>query len=80
MQCDVLHSSISDHSIVFCTFKGGVKKLPPKVIEYRCCKRYNKEAFLRDLSNIPWSVIEGARDAHDAVYLFSKELQKTMHR
>ena len=29
VQCDVLHSSISDHSIVFCTFKRGVRKLPP---------------------------------------------------
>ena len=35
-----------------------------------CYKRYNKEAFLRDVSNIPWSVIEGARDADDAVYLW----------
>ena len=43
---------------------------PCKVIEYRCFKNYNKEAFLHDLSIIPWSVIEGARDADDAVYLW----------
>ena len=35
-----------------------------------CYKRYSEEAFLRDVSNIPWSVIEGARDADDAVYLW----------
>ena len=70
VQSDVLQSSISDHSIVFCTIKGGVKKLPPKLLEYRCFKSYNKEAFLRDLSNLPWSIIESANDVDDAVFLW----------
>ena len=70
VQSDVLQSSISDQSIVFCTIKGGVKKLPPKLLEYRCFKNYNKEAFLRDLSNAPWSIIENANDVDDAVYLW----------
>lgn len=69
-QSDVLQSSISDHSIVFCTTKGGVKKLPPKLLEYRCFKNYNKEAFLRDLSNTPWSIIESANGVDDAVFLW----------
>ena len=70
VQSDVLQSSISDHSIVFCTIKGGVKKLPPKLLEYRCFKNYNKEAFLHDLSNTPWSIIESANDVDDAVFLW----------
>ena len=70
VQSDVLQSSISDHSIVFCTLKGGVKKFPPKLLEYRCFKNYNKEAFLRDLSNTPWSIIESANDVDDAVFLW----------
>lgn len=67
---DVLQSSISDNSIVFCTIKGGVKKLPPKLLEYRCFKNHNKEAFLCDLSNTPWSIIESANDVDDAVFLW----------
>ena len=70
VQSDVLQSSINDNSIVFCTIKGGVKKVPPKLLEYRCFKNHNKEAFLRDLSNTPWSIIESANDVDDAVFLW----------
>ena len=70
VKSDVLQSSISDHSIVFCTIKGGVKKFPPKKLEFRCFKNFNKEAFLRDLNNTPWSIIESANDVDDAVFLW----------
>ena len=48
VQCDVLDSSISDHNVIFCVVKGGVKKLPPKVFEYRSFKSYEKKAFIKD--------------------------------
>ena len=44
--------------------------MTPKLLEYRCFKNYNKEAFLRDLSNTPWSIIESANDVDDAVFLW----------
>lgn len=43
VQCDVLDSSISDHNVIFCVVKGGVKRLPPKVFEYRSFKSLNCE-------------------------------------
>ena len=70
MLSDVSQSSNSDHSIVFCTIKGGVKNLPPKLLEYGCFKNHNKEAFLRDLSNTPWSIIESTNDVDDVVFLW----------
>ena len=74
VQSGVLDSSISDHNVVFCTIKGGVKKLPPKVFEYRCFKNYDKEAFLEDLNNVPWSAIESTNDVDDALFLWESLL------
>jgi len=60
----------SDHSVVFCTIEGGVKKLPPKVFEYCCFKNYDKDAFLKDLNYVPWSIIESTNDVNDALHLW----------
>ena len=72
VQCDVLDSSISDHNVIFCVVKGGVKKLPPKVFEYRSFKSYEKKAFIKDLEQVPWSIIEGVGDIDDTVFLWEK--------
>lgn len=72
VQCDILQSSISDHSPVFCVIKGGVKKLPAKIFEYRSFKNFEKGAFLRDLNTVPWSIIESAEDVDDAVTLWEQ--------
>ena len=74
VQSGVLDSSISDHNVVFCTIKGGVKKLPPKVFEYRCFKYYDKEAFLKHLNNVPWSAIESTNDVDDALFFWESLL------
>ena len=74
VQSGVLDSSISDHNVVFCTIKGGVKKLPPKVFEYRCFKNYDKETFLKDLTNVPWSAIESTNDVDDALFFWESLL------
>ena len=72
VQCDVLDSSISYHNVIFGVVKGGVKKLPPKVFEYRSFKSYEKKAFISDLEQVPWSVIEGVGDIDDTVFLWEK--------
>lgn len=72
VQCDVLDSSISDHNVIFCVVKGGVKKIPTKVFEYRSFKSYEKKAFIKDLEQVPWSIIEGVGDIDDTVFLWEK--------
>ena len=72
VQCDVLDSSISDHNVIFCVVKGGIKKLPPKVFEYRSFKSYEKKAFIKDIEQVPWSIIEGVGDIDDTVFLWEK--------
>ena len=52
--------------------KGGVKKIPTKVFEYRSFKSYEKKAFIKDLEQVPWSIIEGVGDIDDTVFLWEK--------
>ena len=54
----VLPVSISDHDLVYVTL--NVKKTRPKpiYITTRSFKHYNRDAFNRDISMAPWSVID----------------------
>ncbi len=54
VQTEVLNSHLSDHSIVLCVLKGGVKKLPPRIRESRSFKNHSKQSFVDDLNNVPW--------------------------
>ena len=69
VQSGVLHTTLSDHSLVFCVLKGSVPKLPSRKFEYRSFKNYNKKAFVNDLNQVPWSVINGMESIDDAVFL-----------
>ncbi len=70
VQAGVMHPLISDHSLIFCVIKGGVKRVPPKQFEYRCFKNYSKAAFVNDLNAVPWSVIEGVEDIDEQVFIW----------
>ena len=59
--------SLSDHSLIYCIVKAGVPKGKPRTIEYRCYKSYDKEAFVNDLKNVPWSLIENESHVDDAI-------------
>ena len=47
---------ISDHSMVYCVFESGLMKVPPKTLQYRSFKSYNKSSFRQDLTNVPWHI------------------------
>ena len=64
---DVIPCSLSDHSLVFCVFKAGVTKAPPRTIEYRCYKHYNKQSFLLDHKNVNWSTFVDENDVDATV-------------
>lgn len=76
VQAGVIHPLISDHFLIFCVIKGGVKRVPPKQFEYRCFKNYSKAAFVNDLDRVPCSAIKGVDDIDEQVfmweYLFSE--------
>ena len=67
VESGVIHSGISDHSIVFCTIKSGVPKSQPKTVEYRSYRKYDKDAFVKDLAETNWNLIDIDRDVDPAV-------------
>ena len=69
VQSGIIHTTLSDNSLVFCVMKGGVPKLPPRKFEYRSFKNYNKTEFINDLNQVPWSVVDGVENVDDAVFL-----------
>lgn len=75
VESGVIPSAISDHCIVFCTMKSGVPKAPPKTIEYRSYRTYDKTSFVHDLEAIDWNTVEANNDFNSAVetwdHLFS---------
>ena len=72
VSCGTIISSISDHFIIFCVIKSGVLKAIPKVLNYRCYKTYDKNAFVNDLRDVDWNQITDTSDCiDDAVDKFS---------
>ena len=63
----VIPMPLSDHFLVYCTLKTGVRKAVPKVIEYRSYKYFNADSFLNDLEHVPWHVVEDEANIDDAV-------------
>ena len=61
VQSGVIHTTLSDHSLVYCVMKGGVPKISPKKFEYRSFRNYNKSEFIKDLNQVPWPVVEKER-------------------
>ena len=67
IRSDVISCSLSDHSLVFCVFKAGVPKAPPRTIEYRSYKHYNKQSFLQDLRDTNLTALLDERDTDATV-------------
>ena len=72
VQSDVIHTTLSDHSLVYCMMKGGIPKIPPKKFECQSFKNYNKSEFIKDLNQVPWSVVNGVENVDVAVFLWEK--------
>ena len=50
--------------------KARVPKAPPRIIEYRSFKYYNRTCFTEDLKNIDWNIIDYA-DVDSGVNLWN---------
>ncbi len=66
--CGTIISTISDHLVVFCVVKSGVTKAPPRKLEYRFYKNYDKTNFLDDLRAVDWEhIIDSSDNIDEAV-------------
>ena len=77
---EVIPIGLSDHLLIYCVFKGGVVRTSPKVFEFRSFKTYNKDAFAKDLINVPWHVnFNNPENVNDCVYVWNKLFTDVMN-
>ena len=54
-------------------FKSGLMKVPPKMLEYRSFKSYNKSSLRQDLKNVPWHIsLNNPEDLEGCVQTWNK--------
>ena len=59
--------------MVYCVFKSGLMKAPPKTLEYQSFEQYNKSSFRQDLMNVPWHfVVNNLEDLKGCVQTWNK--------
>ncbi|PFX11729.1 putative RNA-directed DNA polymerase from transposon X-element [Stylophora pistillata] len=63
----VIPVGFSDHSATYAVRKlHRLKPPPPRIIDTRNFKRFNRDAFIEDLNKVPWSLINSFADVEDA--------------
>lgn len=70
IQVKVIPVSISDHDLIWATLKLK-KELPkPVYVSVRSFKHYNRDAFLKDILQVPWSMIDIFDNVEDSLDAF----------
>ena len=69
--CSILTPSISDHNLVEVVLKGKAVRVKPRYITVRSVSNYNSESFLKDLSYVPWHMVNFFDDVDDQVETFN---------
>ena len=67
----VIPLAISDHYLVYCILKFGMPKGSPRTIEYGLFKDYSRDAFLNDLNNVPWYLVDNEDNIDGAVLIWN---------
>ena len=80
VESGVIHSTISDHSIVYCTMKSGVPKHLPKTTEYRSYRKYDKSSFIKDLKETDWNMVDLNGDVDPAVEMWNTPFTDVANR
>ena len=51
--------------------KSGVSKAPPKTIEYRSYRKYDKSSFIKDLKETDWNMVDFYGDINPVVEMWN---------
>jgi len=68
---EIINLPLSDHSMVYCVVKVGMKKAPGRIIEYRSFKSYDKGNFINDLKCIDWNFLDNELEIDVAISKFN---------
>ena len=72
VNCGIVLVTLSNHFLVFCVLKASVVKAQPKIIEYHSYKRFDINAFNKDLENVPWHIVDDKQNINDALFTWNK--------
>ena len=61
----VLHTSISDHSLIYAIHKHNTPKADPKMIEFRQFKNFDREAFIDDIKETSFHLASLLEDRNE---------------
>ena len=69
--CGVIPVGFSDHCAIFGVRKlHNIKRPPPKIIQSRNYKNYDRAFFCDDLNKIPWDILEMEPTSNEAWIVF----------
>ena len=71
----VIHTAISDHSMIYAIRKFRRTRNPPRIINTRSYKTFNPEKFTEDLQSADWSGICTTENIHKATEAFTEQVQ-----
>ena len=69
--CDVVSSTISDHSLVYLTLKLKAQRTRTSYITTRSYKNFDPDKFIEDLSHVPFHMVSFLEDLDDQVNTFN---------
>jgi len=76
----VLHTGISDHSLVYMSRKQRVIKSKPKICKVRSFKHFNDASFIDEISHMPWSSVGVLDDPNEMWSMWSKMLMQAIDK
>ena len=71
IETKVIPVSISDYDLIYATLKLKKERSKPVYVPVRSFKHYNTEAFLKDMLQVPWPVIDTFDNVEDSLDTFN---------
>ena len=71
IETKVIPVSISDHDLIYATLKLKKERSKPVYVPVRSFKHYDTEAFLKDMFQVPWPVIDTFDNVEDSLDAFN---------
>ena len=78
----IVRLSLSDHFGILAVYSNKNAKLSGqghKFIRYRDTKKFNSDAFLEDLAQVPWHLIESNNDPNEALSLWYQMFEDVLN-
>ena len=76
---DVLHTQISDHSLVFTILRSRAQRSRSRKICVRSFKNFNRDKFIQDLQMAPFSIVDVFGEVDDKLYAFEQSYHEILN-